>query len=144
MSISMNEILKGADLNKQPNATQINLNILLERINKVRALWAKPMTVTSGLRSWEDHTRIYKEKAIKEGIPYDESKVPKASKHLYGQAVDIFDPDKKLQEWCLLHEKELLEIGLWLESFTATPNWCHFQIIPYSSWRIGKSIWFNP
>lgn len=125
--ITVEEIIKGQEV---PDAYLNDLKTLLERINKVRKAYDKPMTVTSGYRSYYDHERIYKEKAAKRGIPFYSSQVPKASKHLYCQAVDISDPNKELQKWCLANVKLLEEIGLWMEDFSATPNWLHFQIIP--------------
>ena len=111
-----------------------NLPILLERINKVRSAWGNPMTVTSGLRSMEDHLRIYREKGIT-----DPSKIPMGSSHLKGAACDIFDPKQELQAWCKANEKLLEEIGLWMEDFSATPNWVHFQIVaPRSGNRFFK------
>jgi len=121
--ISMNEILKKVKLEDLPEDHQKNLAILLERVNLIRGEWGKPMTVTSGYRSKADQIRIYKEKGVT-----DESKIPMKSRHLSAEAVDIYDPDRVLQEWILMHEKRLEEIGLWCEDFSATPNWVHMQI----------------
>ena len=127
--ISMEELLnKKYSLAQQPAETQANLQELLIRINKVRKLWANPMIVTSGLRSMGDHLRIYKNKGIT-----DTKKIPMRSKHLYGQAVDISDPKQKLQAWCKANEAALVEIGMWMEDFSATSNWVHFQIVPPGS-----------
>jgi len=123
--ITREEILGGK---KCPSELENNLSELLLKINKVRALYGLPMVVTSGFRSMEDHIRIYKNKGIT-----DKSKIPMKSKHLFAQAVDISDPDKKLQKWIKDHIKEMEEIGLWFESFDATPNWVHFQILPPAS-----------
>jgi uncharacterized protein YcbK (DUF882 family) len=105
-----------------------NLNILLERMNKVRTVWAKPMIVTSGLRSQADQQRIN----------------PKASKskHLIGAAVDIYDPKGELHDWCKANEELLRGIGLWLENRQG--NWQHFQILPFGSYKPTGTIWFNP
>jgi uncharacterized protein YcbK (DUF882 family) len=140
----MSEILQSVDFTKQSKEIQDNLTKLLEIMNKIRKSYGKPMKVTSGLRSMEDHLRIYREKAKKEGIPFDESKVPKKSKHLFGQACDIYDPNKELQKWCTDNEQFLKDIGVWLEAFESTPNWVHYQIVPYNSWSKGSSIWFKP
>ena len=43
----MKELLHGKNLEDLPQEHQDNLSVLLERINKVRALWGKPITVTS-------------------------------------------------------------------------------------------------
>jgi LAS superfamily LD-carboxypeptidase LdcB len=138
--ISLQEILKTVKLEDQPEDVQENLAVLLEKINKVRSKYAKPMKVTSGFRSMQDHLRIYKEKAGKEGKPFDQTKVPMKSKHLSGQAVDIYDPAKDLQKWCKENESFLESVGIWMEDFSATPNWVHFQTVPPKS---GKR-WFLP
>lgn len=139
MSISLTELIKATPWNSLPKDTQKNLMILLERINKIRDAWGKPMIVTSGLRTMEQHLAIYRAKGIT-----DQSKIPMKSAHLVGAAVDISDPDHKLQEWCKTNEAILESIGLWMEDFSATPNWCHFQCNPYGSYIKGKSIWFIP
>ena len=134
--ISMEELLnKKYKLDDQSEEIQANLQDLLEKVNKVRSTWGKPLTVTSGLRDISDHLRIYAAKGIT-----DQSKIPMKSKHLSGQAVDFSDPNKELQEWCKENEELLAEIGLWMEDFDATPNWCHFQsVAPKSGNR-----WFKP
>lgn len=106
-----------------PTTDELNKNLadLLEKINKVRKAWNKPMKVTSGLRSMEDHKRIYKAKGI------EESKIPLKSRHLWGKAVDIADPKGELWTWCQANEALLEEIGLWMEHGDTTKGWCHFQ-----------------
>lgn len=101
-----------------------NLAILLERMNKVRAAYGKPMTVTSGLRSPSDQARI-------------NPNAPK-SKHLIGAACDISDPDGALYDWCKANEDLLASIGLWLEHRMG--SWQHFQVIPPKSGH----RWFFP
>lgn len=108
---------------------------LLERIGRVRSAYGRPMTVTSGLRTMADHLRIYAQKGIT-----DKTKIPMKSLHLKGAAVDISDPKQELQKWCKDNEALLEQVGLWMEAFSATPNWCHFQILPPGSGR----RWFNP
>ncbi len=127
MAISMDELLKGADFSKLPKDIQDNMTELLVRINKVRSAYGKAMTITSGIRTKEDQLRIYKAK----GVP--ESKIPWGSQHLKGAAVDISDPDRKLQEWVKANLKLMEEIGLWMEDFGSTPNWVHFQTVPPKS-----------
>jgi uncharacterized protein YcbK (DUF882 family) len=111
-----------------PKEHQENLKILLEKINQVRLLYGKPMIVTSGYRSMEDHLRIYAAKGIT-----DKSKIPMQSKHLIGAACDIADPKKELQTWILNNLPKIEAIGLWMEDFNYTPNWVHFQILPPKS-----------
>lgn len=123
-------ILKELNPKNFPTTPEIDSNLveLLEKINKIRTLWGKPMICTSGLRSMEDHLRIYKDKGIT-----DQSKIPMASKHLYGQACDISDPKGELAKWCHENIKHLEEIGLWCEATESTPTWVHFQILPPKS-----------
>jgi uncharacterized protein YcbK (DUF882 family) len=132
--ISMEELLnKKYKLEDQSLEIQGNLKTLLVRVNKIRVLWGKPMTVTSGLRTMEDHLRIYKAKGIT-----DVSKIPMKSKHLYGQAVDISDPVLALTAW-LKKDKTILEKAeLWCEE--GNKNWVHFQIVPPKS----GVRWFLP
>ena len=132
--ISMEELLnKKYKLEDQPKETQDNLQTLLVRVNKIRTLWNKPMIVTSGLRTIEDHLRIYKEKGI-----IDKSKIPMKSKHLYGQAVDISDPKLALTAWLKEVKSRLEDAELWCEE--GNKNWVHFQIVPP-----GSGVrWFLP
>lgn len=59
------------------------------------------------------------------------------SKHMTGQAVDLYDPDGDLDDWCLSVAglAELERIGLWLEHPAATKGWCHLQTVPPRSKR---------
>lgn len=133
--ISLKELLGKLEFKDLPKDHQGNIMILLERINRIRSAYNKSMIVTSPYRSMADHLRIYKEKGIT-----DPAKIPMKSRHLYGQAVDISDPNRELQKWCKANEALLVTIGLWMEDFSATPNWCHFQTEPPKS---GKR-WFLP
>lgn len=121
----MKEILKTTDFDTLPEDHQANLLILLEKVNKVREAYGKSMVISSGYRSMDDHKRIYREKGIT-----DESKIPMKSKHLYGQALDVSDPNQELQKWVKSNVLLMEEIGLWMEDFSATKNWCHFQTLP--------------
>lgn len=57
------------------------------------------------------------------------------SKHMTGQAVDIYDPDGELDNWLITDEglAALTEIGLWIEHPSATKGWCHIQSLPPKS-----------
>ena len=132
----LREKIKEKDLSSE---MQANLEILVKKINELVAAYGKSVTVSSGFRSKEDQIRVYKQKGIT-----DISKIPMHSKHLSCQAIDIADPNKELQKWCKKNEKTLKSIGLWMEDFSATPTWVHFQIVPYGSWKEGKSLWFKP
>lgn len=131
-----------AELNphKFPTTPELdhNIRVLLGRLNKIRAAYGKPMVITSGLRSMEDHLRIYREKAKKEGVPFDEAKVPKKSRHLWGQAADVLDKSGEFYDWCKANEALLEEVGLWCEERMGP--WQHLQSVPPKS---GKR-WFFP
>jgi uncharacterized protein YcbK (DUF882 family) len=131
--VSLDELLGKYKLLDQSEEVQNNLARLLIRVNMVRALWAKPMIVTSGLRSIEDHIRIYNAKGIT-----DKAKIPMKSRHLFGAAVDISDPKLELTAWLKANPHVLEDAELWCEEGNA--NWVHFQIFAPSS---GKR-WFLP
>jgi hypothetical protein len=60
------------------------------------------------------------------------------SAHREGNAVDVFDPDRRLAVWCVENPDCLDKHGLWCEDFRWTPVWCHFQRVPP---RSGKRIY---
>jgi hypothetical protein len=68
----------------------------------------------------------------------------KESRHIVCLAVDIEDGDGALDAWCMANPRALEDIGLWLEHPSATPRWCHVQIVPYRSWAPGKPRHFHP
>lgn len=131
--LSMTELLGKYKLEDQSPEIQANLAVLLERVNKVRSAWGKPMTPTSGLRTMEDHLRIYKAKGIT-----DPAKIPMSSRHLTGRAVDIADEGLVLTAWLKAHPEVLEAAQLWCEE--GNKNWVHFQTVPPAS---GKR-WFLP
>ncbi len=133
--IDIKELLKGVKFEELSPEIQANLLKLLEIMNKIRVAYAKPMIVTSGLRSMADHLRIYREKGIT-----DTSRIPMKSRHLLGLAVDIYDPKGELKKWIMENLKLMEELGVYLEDFSATPTWVHFQIVPTAS---GKRF-FKP
>lgn len=49
------------------------------------------------------------------------------SAHKEGMAVDIYDPDNKIDKWLLAHEAELELFSLWFEHPDATPHWSHWS-----------------
>jgi hypothetical protein len=52
------------------------------------------------------------------------------STHKLGQAVDRYDPFRQFQSWCLAHESELQDRGLYMEDTRWTPTWVHLQCVP--------------
>lgn len=66
------------------------------------------------------------------------AQVPNASprsRHITCEAIDLSDPDGRLDAWCIANLEVLETIGLWLEHPAATPGWCHVQIVPPRSGR---------
>lgn len=57
------------------------------------------------------------------------------SKHMTGQACDLYDPDGVIDDWLMHNEAALLEIGIWIEHPSATKGWSHCQIAPPASGR---------
>lgn len=57
------------------------------------------------------------------------------SRHMTGDAVDLYDPEGELDDWCMEHLDVLAELGLWLEHPSATKGWCHLQQVPPRSGR---------
>jgi len=57
----------------------------------------------------------------------------KNSKHMTGQAVDLFSPDNKLATFAFNNQDLLKEHGLWMEHPSATPTWLHLQTVPPKS-----------
>ena len=59
------------------------------------------------------------------------------SKHMTGQAVDLYDPEGDLDGWCMTHTDKLVAAGLWQEHPSATKNWIHLQsVAPRSGNRV--------
>ena len=54
------------------------------------------------------------------------------SKHMTGQAIDIYDPDGDLDNWLLAKDgqKAMADLGLWHEHPLATKGWAHVQSLP--------------
>lgn len=121
--ISLKELLMGrqAESDLSPEQAQ-NAKILLERINKVRAAYGKPIKVNDGIRRAQDTP---KNGAAK-------------SKHLIGAAIDLDDDDAgTFWKWCFANRKLLADIGLWVEHPCWTHcdgmSWMHFQMLPPAS-----------
>lgn len=126
--ISKNEILMGREIaNPLSKEQEVNLERLLVAVNKLRALYGKPMYVSSG----------YRPAAINAKIGGG-----KKSCHLTLEAVDFVDKDRSLTNFC--NDDILEECGLWMESPDVATTWCHLQLRePKSRWNGRKRV-FNP
>jgi hypothetical protein len=124
--ISLKEILMGrVEFKDLPKEHQDNLMTLLERINKVRTAYGKPMKVNDGYRRPQDK-------------PTNGSAT---SWHYKGAAIDIDDNDAgDFAKWCIANLQLMKDVGLWLEDPKWTNgcgSWVHFQIYPPKS---GKRV----
>jgi hypothetical protein len=61
------------------------------------------------------------------------------SAHKQGLAVDIYDPDNKIDNWIIGHQKILHQYCLYFEHPIATPRWSHWSIRRPKS---GKRIFY--
>lgn len=135
--ITFKELMGSHVISEIPIAHQHNLETLLVCVNKLREEWGKPLIVTSGYRSLQEHLQIYSKKGIT-----DRSKIPMKSKHLEGNSVDFADPDGSLYQWAFNNQGKLTEWGIWCE--LGTKGWLHCQCVPYGSYVEGKSRFFQP
>lgn len=55
------------------------------------------------------------------------------SSHKEGLAVDRYDPDNDIDEWCLRHQDRLQHWGVYIEAPQSTPRWSHWTIRPPAS-----------
>lgn len=134
--ITFKELLQDNQISDIPTNHQHNLEELLIAINIIRKAYGKPMTISSCYRSLQKHKDIYRAKGI--------INPPMGSQHLYGEAVDIYDPKQELQSW-VLSNLDMLEVaGLYCEDFSATPNWVHFQLRQFKSYKPGGTRFFKP
>lgn len=100
---------KAHPLTKEQDA---NLKVLLERLNRFKAMYGGEMRVSSG----------YRPKAIN-------AKVGGAtnSAHLHCQACDFHDRDGKIRKFIMQNPSVLDTCDLYCEDFNYTPTWVHLQ-----------------
>lgn len=121
--ITKDEILMGREVdNPLTSEMEENLKKLIYAINMFRALYNRPMKVTSG----------YRPIALNLAVGG-----AKASNHTLCLAIDISDVDGQLREFTLKHLDALKRLGLYCEDFRWTKGWIHYQCVPPKS---GKRI----
>lgn len=115
--ISRAEILMSRD-EEYPLSQELeeNLNKLLSAVSKLRALYNKPMVVSSGYRPGHYNTA---------------AGGAKNSSHCVCMAVDFKDADGAIKNWITV--KILEDCGLYMELPSRTPTWCHVQVRPTKS-----------
>lgn len=135
------EILKksGVKYEDLPKEHQKNLDLLVKQINKLGEMVPDELKgsrlCNSGYRSPEDQYRIYKNLAKQKKPPFEDgiyvqSKVP-ITNHMKGGAMDLDDPDDKLDEWLESDDgkKVVKELDLYIENKKYTKGWAHIQVI---------------
>lgn len=57
------------------------------------------------------------------------------SLHMTAQAVDIYDPEGRLDDWLMTDDgqRTIKDLGIWMEHPAATPGWSHIQTRPPKS-----------
>jgi hypothetical protein len=124
--ITRQEILMGRD--KQAPLTpemEKNLELLLERVNILRAKYGRPMVVSSGYRP---------------PVLNKQAGGATGSAHMTCEAVDFRDVSRELTNWIMQNQHLLEEIDIYIENPIHTPTWLHVQTRPTKS---GRRI-FNP
>lgn len=112
------DTLYGDELNVTLRA---NAALTVARANTMLAAASIAATVSSGWRPRAVNAQVVN--------------ASPTSKHLTCQAIDLADTDDLLDAWCLENLHVLEKIGLWLEHPSATPGWCHVQIVAPRSGR---------
>jgi len=113
-----------ADLRKEAAVTVSKVNKLLNRIGPSVTFETSPRTgsiVSSGWRPPD----------VNAGTPGAAVR----SKHMVCRAVDLYDPDGDIDEWCMSPAglAAMAEEGIWLEHPAATKGWSHWQTVPPGS-----------
>jgi hypothetical protein len=61
------------------------------------------------------------------------------SNHKEGLAVDRYDPDNRIDTWCMAHQDRLKANGIFIEHPSATQHWSHWQCVPPGS---GHTVFY--
>ena len=121
--ISVAEYLMGRiKLEDLPQDQKVSMYTLLAAINGLLIKFGQYRKVTSGYRTEAANTAAGG--ALK-------------SNHRICAAIDLADPDGKLDEFCMANLDLLESLGLYLEHPSATKGWTHLQILPP---RSGKRV----
>ena len=139
MQITLQDYLMGRDqahpgeltefIARDATATVMRVNDLLAKAVKAGVtIDINPKTGTPVSSGW----RPYAVNAATPGAAV-------RSKHMTGQACDLYDPDGDLDDFCLSNPELLQALGLWLEHPSATKGWCHVQTIAP---RSGKRVFY--
>lgn len=110
-----------------------NAELTLSRVNALLARFyaANPKAAIRGVNSG------WRPPAVNRGV----ENAAKNSHHLRAMACDLDDDDGQLDKWLMTSagQQALVDIGLWMEHPSATPRWCHVQIVAP---RSGKRVFY--
>ncbi len=102
------------------------VNALLARLEKAGVrLETNPQTgtiISSGWRPPQINSQV-KNAAVR-------------SKHMTGQACDLYDPEGLIDDWLVDNLPADRSLGLWMESPACTKGWSHVQIVPPASQKV--------
>lgn len=118
--ITLDEYLMGRD--KQfpiSDAMHLDALVMVARANQLLEKFGEYRKVTSG----------YRPAFINAATPG----AAKHSNHMICRAVDLHDPDGKLDEFCMNNLPLLSQLELWLETPHSTRGWCHVSSFPPKS-----------
>lgn len=132
MIITLDEYWMGRQMTYDiPESTKLSAEELLFRVNALIATMVEDGVKIETRANGSCITSGWRPAAINAGIP---NAAPR-SKHITGQAIDLYDPEGELDEWCMENPEALSSIALWQEHPSATKGWCHLQSVPPRSGR---------
>jgi len=132
--IEVKEFIKTKTPLSLPLEHQYNLQRLFYCLSFLRILFDRPMVITSGYRTLEEHYLIYQKiNAERKQRGEPPRSIPYKSHHLLGAAADVFDPEGKLKEWVVKNIKVCEDLNIYFERFEYTKNWVHVSIYPPKS-----------
>ncbi len=110
--------------NQLTSAMRLNADITLSCVNALLfSMWGdgivpelSPITLTPVTSGWRPAV-------INAATPGASVR----SLHLTCEAIDLYDPEGVLDDWCMQHTTLLAGHGLYLEHPAATKGWCHLQ-----------------
>lgn len=111
-----------------------NAAVIVDRANQLLALaQADGVDIEENPKTGSIVSSGWRPSAINKSTP---NAAPR-SKHLLGLAVDIYDPEGELDQWCLDNLDKMTACELWLEYPGATKGWSHWQCVAPKS---GKRV----
>ena len=125
------------DIQKNALETVRRVNALLGRLEADRVFLELHLNGTMVSSGWRppSYNRTVRGAAAK-------------SKHMTGEACDLYDPDGLIDDWCWEHQNALALIDLYMEHPLATKGWCHVQTCPPASQikvsSENRKRWFYP